>query len=784
MVMVLTIVSFIAILGVIAMSTALLNIKMRGLNRSSDKNFYYLETALDEIHAQLGRTASEILKEEYADILSRLYTEDLDTNEKANDELAKALALKLRDEFDVTLSEDAEVQAENCAKTAEKLKTYAATFTADADKKEQFQVTVGAVDFQKKASEAIGTDQIYSGLVFRDVCLTYINPDTDIESALTVDLRIDTPYVRFINGGDALLDYILVANEEVLVTSEGATSVESTWNGSVFGGLITVDHSTVNANTSLMTAAGKMTVKNNGELNIGPEIMEIDAAGNEEDGTEPEEAEKTVMSGSGRVWADGIELLMNSTLTTKNTSMFVRDDMTLNGNKNEVILKGSYYGYGNEGLAENGTLSADASKSSAILLNDKSSRVNLRGLDSLMLAGRAYLRFNTKTGDVANQSQYIYPMGESLAVRATQAVYLVPEEYIRVNVTNGGGEPKAAGVNPVIMPETADALTITVALPGKAPHSYEVSRGNAESGNALMINDNGDNTPAFLVALNGKIYVYYNFQTETERSLYFESYLKNHAESFDALLEKGGVNGSSDSGGIFINEDSQLQTSGSLYQVTGGNAAGENLFELLNTRSNELSSSLSWVEFGNNLLTSFGNLKKNLAETMRVPADRLPESGGDTLLPAGSYVRLKEVEALAGTESIEENGCSIILSPGDVSLNVSGSTAAVHTAAAGVSGSAQTDLEQGGLIISAGDVTITGNGEFRGLILAKGTITVNDSVTLTADASLYEPVLALPEAAKYFYDYSDAASTVLNHYDDFVTRENWRRSGLEQGGAQ
>ena len=65
MILALTVLSLIAILGIMALSSALLNVRMRDLNRKSDKNFYYLETALDEIYAQTGRMARDILKENY-----------------------------------------------------------------------------------------------------------------------------------------------------------------------------------------------------------------------------------------------------------------------------------------------------------------------------------------------------------------------------------------------------------------------------------------------------------------------------------------------------------------------------------------------------------------------------------------------------------------------------------------------------------------------------------------------------------------------------------------------
>jgi len=68
--------------------------------------------------------------------------------------------------------------------------------------------------------------------------------------------------------------------------------------------------------------------------------------------------------------------------------------------------------------------------------------------------------------------------------------------------------------------------------------------------------------------------------------------------------------------------------------------------------------------------------------------------------------------------------------------------------------------------------------------MAAGQISVTGSARLTADGQTYEPILDREETAKYFYDYSDPASTVLNDYEDFVTRENWSRSGRERGGGK
>lgn len=780
MIMVLTIISFIAVLGVMSLSTALINIRMRGINRVSDKNFYYLETALDEIYAQTGRVASEILKEEYAMVLGELYQKDMDTDEKANEKLREEFMTALSKELDIKRSDTVQGNAENCKNAAEKLRTFAASFTPTPDGTESLTVTIDSVLFKEGSLDKMKKDSADSGLLLEGVCLTYVNPETAMESALTVDLKINVPYIRFINNRAAFLDYILISNGEIRADSVGSLLTEAELNGNIYGDKIMVDKAAVTANTSLMAAAEAITVRQRGgSLTIGPDKDS---------------------GGESHIWADQIELDSGAELTSaENTVFYIRDDMTLTNNDNHVNLKGSYFGYGNEGNHEDGRIKETEDKSSAILLNDKNSRVDLTGLDSLILAGRAYLRFNTMS---ENHSPYIYPMGESLAVRSTQSMYLIPAEYITVMEGKKGEETpaKAAEHNPLVFPEGIDRMILDITVPAEVTggearaETYVVTRGQKDDGSAQVINPSSSNTktPAFLVTLSGKIYVYYNFSGDRERSEFFEGYLKEQGTSFEALLKKSGltgnyVGGTEKESGIFIGDNSRVVTSGSLYQVAGNQGGDSELsFELLQTRQGGVGTSLTWIDLEKQLRTSFDNIKANLAETMKGKGIRQEaKAGGKSLLPMGNYVNISELNTLFQAVCEEENGCAAYLSKDSVTVNLKGTGAEVFR-----DGSFPEKSEftmEGGLIVSGGDVTITGSGSFDGLIMADGMIRMNaakgGAITLNANPHAYEHILSHERVAKYFYDYSDTSSTVINNYADFVIRENWRRAGRGEGAA-
>ena len=122
MILALTVLSLIAILGIMALSSALLNVRMRDLNRKSDKNFYYLETALDEIYAQTGRMASDILKENYLGVMEKLYKDGYRTNDEANAWLTAGFMKELTGENALGLSlpltdENNEENLKNAAET-------------------------------------------------------------------------------------------------------------------------------------------------------------------------------------------------------------------------------------------------------------------------------------------------------------------------------------------------------------------------------------------------------------------------------------------------------------------------------------------------------------------------------------------------------------------------------------------------------------------------------------------------------------------------------------------
>lgn len=839
MILVLTILSLIAIMGALAMSTALLNLRMRGVNRLSDKNFYRLETALDEIYAQLGQVSSGILKEQYADIMEKIYRDKesggYETNDEANQALKQQFVTELIKTLDLSAGDihpSAEEPGrfviegkENLSGLTEMLKSYSPSFTvkSGADEGEdqnsqdgqsgELTVSVESVSLQKDIQEEAvksADNAEYSRLTIDKLCLTYVDAETGMESALTVSLRIDIPTVRFVNNGTALLDYVLVSNEGIIIKKDGGTlNSECELTGNIYGGEITIDdHSKVQVQAGLMTAKRSLTAQNTSSLAIGPFSEE---------------------SGQSHVWANDIVLGHGSVLDTKNVSLYVQDDMTLTGNDNRAVLNGNYYGFGNKGEIREmddtketagETDTKTAYNSSAILLNGKNDLLDLAGLDSLMLAGRAYLRFRGANGSAGSVSD-VYLMGESLAVRGTQVMYLVPEKNISII---SGGKTETAASNPFVF--SAENFTVEVTVdPVEEGLLEKDAEGNIEAGSdvsarkgayeievgveeadentkyntAKTITHIGGSDTATLVALKGKLYVYYNFTDDKERQNFFVNYLNDEVKQikFDDTLRKSLAQNSDANAesGIIVGTGSHITTAGALYEVAdvtekpdstqGG--SDKPIFRLLKTGKGDIGSSIEGVNFVNSLVENFGELQYNLAETRMIKGEREASgTGGAELAPMGNYVKLTELGKVDEPVVVESEEMAVYLvnSGKSVSTVPDGSALQINLSegSAVVGSGREKKTLSSGLIAASGDIVISGDGSFNGLIMAGGRIWITGNARLTADPEAYEPLLEEEDVAAYFYDYSDPLSTVLNDYEDFIIKENWSRTGRAAGG--
>ncbi|RGZ00171.1 hypothetical protein [Clostridium sp. AM58-1XD] len=696
----------------------------------------------------------------YEEVLTGLYT-TYKTNDKANEAFAEKYLKSLEDSMGVDFNPIAHEEDSLAAK----LKSYSATV-----EQENLTVKIGEISYtdgsipagfeettDMNREEETGRQQI----MLENLQLTYVNPTTQVESSITVDLTIRTPRIRFINEKEALNDYVLVANKGIKIEENSADGDGSLLKGNIYGGNIEISQAKAVMESNLVTAGEELSVSNGGDLSIIPAGMgesdnesEEGAEGGTEEGMDQE------YSMTSHVWAHNVRVFQASRLTMDSGDMYVQDDLTLQQDENSVKLTGGYYGYGNKGESAEPDQNTH-SDSSAVLLNGKKNTVDFGEVDTLLLAGRAYLNFR----DVSEA----YPLGESMSVKASQNIYLVPTEQIHVGDENG----TEAESNPLIFPSDKSELVLNVKKDGEsgnAEGTYKVTKSETNgtvSYSASRVS--GENT-AVIVGIKGKLYIYRSFESKEEQTEFFRKYLEEHGDTFSSYLKKAGmgnadgeITGGDKMGAVTLNEGGNFYTSASLYEVSG---AGEKLFNLMN---NESPTSLGIVELSRSCELSYANLKKYLAETVKA-------DGGEGALPASTFARLK-----AGGENGEsvwniEDFEVLHKQEGDVGILVTDQNVVLNLSSKEAKAGATYAMPQG-LIVTNKNVTVEGGSgeEWNGLILAGGTITIKGEAKLIADPGTWASYLEDEQAAKYFYGYGDADSSAFDRYEDFLILKNWKR---------
>ncbi|MDE7238818.1 MAG: hypothetical protein K2N41_03800, partial [Lachnospiraceae bacterium] len=199
-----------------------------------------------------------------------------------------------------------------------------------------------------------------------------------------------------------------------------------TVRGSVYGGSDGIFVESSHAKFEAAEAGGAFLVVTGGNI-------EVQGASGSEAGF--------AADGNVSLWADGI--VINSGILELSGESHVQDDLTVNGKNSNVMLSGSYFGYGYQSVS---TTARGPKDSSSILINGAGIKLDISGLAELGLAGQAYIGTTDADGDgvkddpmdIVAEDGTTYDtsvnqdvrMGESLSIKSNQLAYLVPPECI------------------------------------------------------------------------------------------------------------------------------------------------------------------------------------------------------------------------------------------------------------------------------------------------------------------------------------------------------------------
>lgn len=736
-----------AMIGILATTLlwmSYVNYKIKVNDIRNKNSFYSAETVMEQIVAGLQKETSDSVAVAYQEVLSNWEALENETNRYSTfasvylDTLVKHLRNSEKGDGyynrDILMNYvDTEIW-KNVNQTAWKN----GTDEADAEKEPVMELVNG------------------NSLILHNVFVSYV--DGDRLSIVSTDLCLDAPEIVFTRSGsvDDLYDYLLIGNQGISLT-KGSGQV--TGDGSIYAGIDEATGKggiTINPASSLAINNGRYVISK-GEIDvIGPGAGFI-----------VRDAKETGSS----VYAKSLDL--QSGMISLDSKTYIANDLTLSGNGSKATLTKEYYGYGTStetGLEDRTT---DQENSSAIIINGQNSTVNLSGVNTLMLAGRAYIGTNTTKKELdqnTEKNEKAVLMGESITVKGGQIAYLVPTECLGVY----SGET-LIGQNPL----TQDQATKMQAYKdqyGEEFREVDFTRPVGRLGGETLASfgvENMDHIRKVSTQYVGggteskSLTYYYLVMDADDAARYYQTYYQqdNNKEMIDNYFKKYAT------GGILLGDYTSKQNS---YTILGNalvsdalSQSGVSLFTSADTTTDRTLTPAEVFQKSEEIANVYKGLTTNLSEdgasasplqnvfesVIKKEITMKQEDGSEQKEPIQKYL----MDNGGTMEFTTEDGLKGIITTGNYTLS-----------------SATGGASNVRLIISLGDIMIDRN--FTGLAIAKGTITI-DGATGKGAASLKRNKMELYKVLNTTTGEEGAATTPMAF---FVNGETGLADGVQE----
>lgn len=421
LIMVLIMVAFLGILTGILMFSTYIGYQMRLVDKQGKDNFYTAETVLDEINIGLQAEISDALADAYKKVMVNYSIYETSTERTAKLQEIYYSNLQL------ALQQDASTSTRY---NIDKLRSYVSSELlgdgASANGSREEFGTYGAIiesniggDIYPLVEDATGR-----GIILQDLKVTYVN-QRGFVSIISTDMRIALPAVNFAESSEVpdLNKYCLIADQGLKAGNTVNTgSIEIAGDvyaqNMVLGNQTGTDH---DGNT-YQFANGTDVIFKAPAAEEGATSTPISTVVSKET---VELYNTTLTTSSVDFW--GQDIVLESAAVELDGNTYLQNDLRLEGSGSEVTLSGTYTGYGT------GIDVADGS--SAIVVNGRDSSLDFSGLESMNISGHTFVATAAQSSGVTNvhdgdDSESDILMGESVAVKSNQLVYLIPPEAL------------------------------------------------------------------------------------------------------------------------------------------------------------------------------------------------------------------------------------------------------------------------------------------------------------------------------------------------------------------
>ena len=715
-------------IAVVITKITIVNIQMKEVERGTKKNFYSADAIMDDLRTGAREQAETALENAYADVLQHYvdYTsggknvQDVFKQNYMNG-LEKYFADPMKTKVDTT-NEQGNVVYRVAGYDADKVKgcildgTQQGCFVAPADPK--YEIDYGAGTFTLK-----------------DVRVVYKDAQ-DYETTITTDLVFSTPDMNFSGQSQVkeFMKYALIADDQINVNASNVTVDGSVYAG--VGGIVASGNGIGELKGRMILTRGDIVADMGSKLTVG--------------------------NGNSSIWAENLMTTGKSAATLDvNGNMYVADDLALNAKESNVTLKGNYYGYNfqkNYGAGD--TVATDADFSSAIMINGKSSSLNIQNLKHLLLAGRTYISRGN------NSSNTDIQMGESIAARTNQLAYYVPERYVKVE----SGESTLLKWN--------DAQNVRI-----GEKEYPIG----ESDYAASIHVDPVKLDGWLNHANPIVPYYYtngvnyylNFKSQQDANEFYAAYYAGNTG------KAGGLAGTYlDKNALIIDEHNKMimTLSGDIMYRTKPEEMFQEKAVTIEPDNWKDSAGLLW-DYCSKLAVSYKSLELGLKDFgQSVTPDQVrfsvtDENGHEKIDKSIDPLFDKLIDRSALQEEIAKHK-----NPGDTGFTVYHPADDVYL----IDNTGVYDLPTSitkGIVVATGSVKVSGN--FEGLIISGGKVTFDANVQVKGNKLLVSNLFKedqsrqAPLFSKFFRDCSGTAASNISgqlDLDSYINYDEWKKN--------
>ena len=725
---VLIIMVVVSAIAVVITKITIVNIQMKEVERGTKKNFYSADAIMDDLRTGAREQAEAALENAYVDVLQH-YVDYTSGGKNAQDVfkqnymngLEKYFADPMKTPVDTT-NEQGNVVYRVAGYDADKVKgcildgTQQGCFVAPADPK--YEIDYGAGTFTLKGVR----------VVYKDA--------QDYETTITTDLVFSTPDMNFSGQSQVqeFMKYALIADDQVNINAMNVYV-----GGSIYAG----------AGGIQATGSGSGRLEGKIILTRGDIVADMGS---------------TLMVGNGNssIWAENLMTTGKSAATLDvNGNIYVADDLALNAKESKVKLQGIYYGYNfqkNYGAGD--TVATDADFSSAIMINGKSSSLNIQNLKYLLLAGRTFIARGN------NSSNTDIQMGESIAARTNQLAYYVSDKYVKTE--NGEG----------VVLKWNDAQNVRI-----GETEYPIG----ESDYAASIHVDPVKLDGWLNHANPIVPYYYtngvnyylNFKSQQDANEFYAAYYAGNTG------KAGGLAGTYlDKDALIIDENNKMimTLSGDIMYRTKPEEMFQEKAVTIEPDNWKDSAGLLW-DYCSKLAVSYKSLELGLKDSgQSVTPDQVrfsvtDENGHEKIDKSIDPLFDKLIDRSALQEEIAKHK-----NPGDTGYAVYKPAADVYL----IDNTGVYDLPTSitkGIVVATGRVKVSGN--FEGLIISGGKVTFDANVQVKGNKLLVSNLFKedqsrqAPLFSKFFRDCSGTAASNISgqlDLDSYINYDEWKKN--------